>query len=704
MAIRLRQVVVVLFLCALAIVGLEGQSSAPQSQEGVVIEGMVVDSSNGVIPGATVALEQGKTVVARTVSDSSGNFRFTAVKPGEYVVRCSLQGFKTVVTPVKAATKPNKLRVVLQIAGLSETVEVRSGTDVVRTQSATVTSTISAEQLAALPTASRNALSFVTLLPGVATGDRSSTIAGLPQNTINITVDGVVGTQFVQSGDQFYAITGTRAPGTESYSPIVSHPFRLTSDDPLSTFAADVDTASYANVRRFLSNGQLPPADAVRVEELVNYFRFAYPEPAGRRPVSITGEVGDCPWAPTHKLALIGVRAKSIEDRDIKGRNIVLLVDVSGSMSSPDKLPLVKTGLRMFVDTLRNDDRIAIVVYAGASGIALPSTSGEDRGRIHAAIENLNAGGSTNGGEGLVLAYNVATENFIKGGINRVILATDGDFNVGVTSQGDLLQLIEPKKQSGVFLSVLGVGTGNLKDSTMEMLADKGNGHYAYLDSLQEARRVLVREGGATPETVAKDVKFQVEFHPAQVAAWRLIGYENRQLAHQDFNNDKKDGGELGAGHSVTVLYEIVPVGVPFFPNTPESRPAVDPLRYQPGVGRTEVRFAGSGGPETGPPYVRTSAYPEELLTVKIRYKQPDGDLSELMEQPIRRNAAAPHVAFAAAVAEFGLLLRDAASPATRWDPLAARVNTMSGAGTDAADRQSFRDLVELAAGLKRIR
>jgi Ca-activated chloride channel family protein len=255
-----------------------------------------------------------------------------------------------------------------------------------------------------------------------------------------------------------------------------------------------------------------------------------------------------------------------------------------------------------------------------------------------------------------------------------------------------------------VFLSVLGVGTGNLKDSTMEMLADKGNGHYAYLDSLQEARRVLVREGGATPETVAKDVKFQVEFHPAQVAAWRLIGYENRQLAHQDFNNDKKDGGELGAGHSVTVLYEIVPVGVPFFPNTPESRPAVDPLRYQPGVGRTEVRFAGSGGPETGPPYVRTSAYPEELLTVKIRYKQPDGDLSELMEQPIRRNAAAPHVAFAAAVAEFGLLLRDAASPATRWDLLAARVNTMSGAGTDAADRQSFRDLVELAAGLKRIR
>jgi hypothetical protein len=658
-------VVVVLFLCALAITGLEGQGpSAQQSSAGVVIEGMVVDNSNGVIPGASVALEQGNRVVARTVSDSRGNFRFAFVKPGEYVVKVALQGFKTAVISVKAATQPIKLRVVLEIGAPTETVMVAGSSAIVQTKSA-------------------------------------ATVAGLPQSSINITMDGVTGVQFVtRSGtaaDQFYAI---RAPGTydaESYAPIVSNPFRLTSDDPLSTFAADVDTASYANVRRFLANGQLPPADAVRVEELVNYFRFAYPAPAGRRPVSITGEVGDCPWAPTHKLALVGVRAKAIDDREVKGRNIVLLVDVSGSMESPDKLPLVKTGLRMFVDSLRNDDRIAIVVYAGASGIALPSTAGEDRARIHAAIENLHAGGSTNGGEGLVLAYNVATENFIKGGINRVILATDGDFNVGVTSQGDLLQLIERKKQSGVFLSVLGVGTGNLKDSTMEMLADKGNGHYAYLDSLQEARRVLVREGGATLETVAKDVKFQVEFNPAQVQAWRLIGYENRLLAHEDFNNDKKDGGELGAGHSVTVLYEIVPAGVAFWPNAPEDRPVVDPLRYQSSASSAPAMRVASTPTAANP-------YPEELLTVKVRYKQPDADVSELMEQPVRRNAAAPHVPFAAAVAEFGLLLRDTRAPADRWDRLAARVKTMAATDTDAADRQSFRDLVELAAGLKKIR
>ena len=458
-----------------------------------------------------------------------------------------------------------------------------------------------------------------------------------------------------------------------------------------------MDTASYSNVRRFLTNGQLPPIDAVRVEELVNYFHFSYPEPTGRRPVSITAEVGECPWAPSHQLALVGVRARSIDDREVHARNIVLLIDVSGSMATPDKLPLVKTGLRMFVDTLRDTDRIAIVTYAGESGLRLPSTSGEDRQRIHQAIESLSAGGSTNGGEGLVLAYRVATEHFVRGGVNRVILATDGDFNVGVTSQGDLLQLIEREKQSGVFLSVLGVGTGNLKDQTMEMLADKGNGHYAYLDSLQEARRVLVREGGATLETVAKDVKFQVEFNPAEVAAWRLIGYENRLMAHEDFNNDRKDGGELGAGHTVTVLYEIVPAGAFTSENARRlaGRPVVDPLRYQ----QADV------APVVAAP-VRTTAraYADELLTVKVRYKQPDADVSDLMTQPVRRGATAPHVPFAAAVAEFGLLLRDMQAPVAMWDELASRTKTLAGTGVDAGDRNGFSDLVQLAAGLRRIR
>ena len=365
----------------------------------------------------------------------------------------------------------------------------------------------------------------------------------------------------------------------------------------------------------------------------------------------------------------------------------MLLVDVSGSMSSPDKLPLVKTALRMFVDTLRDDDRISIVVYAGASGLALPTTSGRARQRIHEAIESLEAGGSTNGGQGLVLAYNVAEQAFIKGGINRVILATDGDFNVGVVGQGDLVRLIEEKKQSRIFLSVLGVGTGNLKDSTMELLADKGNGHYAYLDSLQEARRVLVREGGATLETVAKDVKFQVEFNPAAVGAWKLIGYENRLLQHQDFNDDKKDGGELGAGHTVTVLYEIVPTGVPLPADlaATNGRPTVDPLKYQ-----TERK--------------PVSANASELATVKIRYKLPAEAESTLMEHAARATRSTAHLPFAAVVAEFGLLLRDGTATREQWAGLIQHLRAFKSASESLnADQDGFTELVELAAGLKRL-
>jgi Ca-activated chloride channel family protein len=673
MAVRLREVVVVLFLSAVAIPGLEGQAPAPQSSTGVVIEGTIVDTAQGTIPGVRVTLEQVNNVVAATVSNAAGKFRFENIQPGLYNVKAMLQGFKTLVMPINVAgSQPMNLgRLTMQFGAFTETVTVKATTDLVSTQSATSGSTVSVDRMVA---GARNALNVVTFAPGV---------------------------EQVRQADNFYAIPGRgQAPGTESYAPIVSNPFMLTTEAPLSTFAADVDTASYANVRRFLTSGQLPPVDAVRVEELVNYFRFSYPEPGGRRPVSITAEVGECPWAPTHQLALVGVRARSIDDREVRGRNLVLLIDVSGSMDSPDKLPLVKTGLRMFVDTLRDADKIAIVVYAGASGLALPSTPGSDRDRIHSAIESLHAGGSTNGGEGLVLAYQVASENFIRGGINRVILATDGDFNVGVTSEGDLLQLIERQKQSGVFLSVLGVGTGNLKDRTMEMLADKGNGHYAYLDSLQEARRVLVREGGATLETVAKDVKFQIEFNPAQVAAWKLIGYENRLLAARDFNDDRKDGGELGAGHTVTVLYELVPVGA--LPGVPAAtdRPAVDPLRYQQAPAATVAPAPVAPAPAR----TTTRAYADELLTVKVRYKQPDGDVSELIEQPVKRGAAAPHVPFAAAVAEFGLLLRDVEAPATRWDQLASRTKLLAGTSAAPADRQGFNDLVELAAGLKRIR
>jgi Ca-activated chloride channel family protein len=467
---------------------------------------------------------------------------------------------------------------------------------------------------------------------------------------------------------------------TEAYDRIDENPFRLATQDPRSTFSIDVDTASYANVRRFLNRGSLPPPDAVRIEELINYFRFDYPQPAAGAPVSITTELAACPWNRQHRLALIGVQARALDMDAVPARNLVFLLDVSGSMEPPDKLPLVRTAMRMLVDTLTERDRIAIVVYAGASGIVLPSTSGARKEKIHEAIARHEAGGSTNGGAGITLAYQTAQEHFIKGGINRVILATDGDFNVGVTNQGELTRLIEQKRASGIFLSVLGVGTGNTKDSTMEKLADRGNGNYAYLDSLHEARKVLIREAGATLITVAKDVKIQVEFNPANVAAYRLIGYENRMLRHQDFNDDRKDAGEMGAGNTVTALYEIVP------PGAEVNLPTVDPLKY---------------GQPPAPP---TGVARDELMTVKLRYKSPDGNVSKLIAVPVRNRTAeiSANVGLAAAIAEFGMLLResDERGSATHADA-AALARRFRGADPDGY-RAEFVRLIELADALTR--
>jgi Ca-activated chloride channel family protein len=443
-------------------------------------------------------------------------------------------------------------------------------------------------------------------------------------------------------------------------------------------------------VRRFIRTGQLPPVDAVRVEEFVNYFRFDYAAPRDGHPIGITTEVGDAPWNPRHKLVLIGARAVAPANREPVGRNIVLLIDVSGSMAPADKLPLIKSALGMFVDTLGDGDQLAIVTYAGQSGVVLPPTPARERNRLLSAIASLGSGGSTNGAQGLLTAYRLARQAFIPGGVNRVVLATDGDFNVGVTSHEGLLQLIEREKQSGVFLSVLGVGTGNLQDATMELLADKGNGNYAYLDSLQEARRVLVREAGSTLETVAKDVKFQVEFNPDQVAAWKLVGYENRRLEHEDFNDDRKDGGELGAGHTVTVLYEIVPAGVEAGDADDVSRPLVDPLRYRP-------------APEPRP--VRPASSNQEWLTVKVRYQEPEGRTSRLIERPVgpAAGARAQHLPFAAAVAEFAQLLREPRVEHGRWDALARRLERMTVPAARAADRTEVFELVTLAAGLARL-
>ena len=429
-------------------------------------------------------------------------------------------------------------------------------------------------------------------------------------------------------------------PGnTEGYAVIDENPYFLASERALSTFSVDVDRASYSNVRRFLTQGQRPPKDAVRIEELVNYFPYSYPEPRASDPVSISTSVARAPWNRSHRLVMIGLKARSIATASLPTNNLVFLIDVSGSMMSPDKLPLVKSAFELLVNQLRPQDRVSIVVYAGSAGLVLPSTPGSDKKAIMDAITRLEAGGSTAGGAGLRLAYDIARSNFMKHGNNRVILATDGDFNVGESSDAEMVRLIEARRSTGIFLTTLGFGTGNIKDSKLEQLADRGNGHYAYVDNLLEAKKMFVRELGATLRTVAKDVKLQIEFNPQRVAAYRLIGYENRLLNDADFADDTRDAGDMGSGHTVTALYEVVPVGA----SIDSLIPRATDLRYQ--------------RPSNG----SRSASGSELLYVKLRYKEPEGATSRLMTRavPDAMTSQSSDFAFASAVAEFGLLLRD---------------------------------------------
>lgn len=467
----------------------------------------------------------------------------------------------------------------------------------------------------------------------------------------------------------------------DTYAQISENPFRAVAREPLSTFSLDVDRASYANVRRFLNDGQLPPPDAVRVEELLNYFDYELPAPAAASPdpVRISTELSACPWAPGHQLARIGIQAKKVETASLPPANLVFLIDVSGSMQGEDRLPLVRAGLQLLVRQLRPQDHVALVAYAGAAGLVLPPTSGAEQATILDALDRLEAGGTTAGGEGLRLAYAVARQNLQKEGNTRVILATDGDFNVGETSDAALEQLITQERESGVFLTVLGVGRGNLRDSRMELLADKGNGNYAYLDTLDEAQRTLVAQFGGTLFPVAKDVKLQVEFNPSRVANYRLIGYENRLLANEDFNNDRKDAGELGAGHTVTALYEIVPVG--------SDNPLVDRLKYQPGP--------------ASPSALLTTA-DADVLTVKLRYQAPQGGASQLLAQPLAGAArpiaqASADQQLAAAVAEFGLLLRQSPQRGTATYESAARLAQAGRATAADGARAELAHLVQRA-------
>ncbi|HKP95831.1 MAG TPA: VWA domain-containing protein [Fibrobacteria bacterium] len=473
----------------------------------------------------------------------------------------------------------------------------------------------------------------------------------------------------------------------EEYAPIYENAFLEARANPLSTFSIDVDGASYSNTRRLLQEGRLPPVDAVRLEEFINYFDYEYPQPAGSDPFSITTEVASTPWNPDTKLVHIGLQGRRMDSEKLPPNNLVFLIDVSGSMATPDKLPLLRNGFQMLIDQLRPRDRISIVVYAGAAGMVLPPTSGSDKESIRQALDRLQAGGSTAGGAGLMLAYQAARESFIQGGSNRVILATDGDFNVGVSSDAELVRLIEEKRESGVFLSVLGFGTGNLKDSKMEQLADKGNGNYFYIDNLGEARKVLVEKMTGTLCAIAKDVKLQIEFNPALVESYRLVGYENRVLAAEDFNDDRKDAGELGAGAGVTALYEIAPAA--------PARPEVDPLKYRNnGSPRWRWGFGSGEGGRNG-----------ELLTVKFRYKQPAGTSSKLLSRTLRNGDAAwqdasENFRFSAAAAGFGLILRGSRYRGNLdLDKVAAMARGAKGRDLQGR-RAEFLTLVETAKSL----
>ncbi|MDR1552128.1 MAG: von Willebrand factor type A domain-containing protein [Prevotellaceae bacterium] len=468
---------------------------------------------------------------------------------------------------------------------------------------------------------------------------------------------------------------------TEEYNSVSENRFKSADDNPLSTFSIDVDVASYSNMRRFINQGQTPPRDAVRTEELINYFSYNYSKPTGNDPVKISAEVGECPWNVKHRLVRIGIKAKEMSDENLPASNLVFLIDVSGSMEGANRLGLVKSSLKLLINNLRERDRVAIVVYAGSAGEVLPSTSGNDKQKIREALDKLSAGGSTAGGAGIKLAYKIAQKNFIKNGNNRIILCTDGDFNVGVSSVKELENLIENERKSGVFLTVLGYGMGNYKDNKMQTLAEKGNGNHAYIDNLQEANKVLVSEFGGTIYTVAKDVKLQIEFNPEHVQAYRLIGYESRLLKDEDFNDDTKDAGEMGAGHNVTAFYEIVPAGIEF-----TGAGSIDPLKYQ----KTDKK-------KSKPEYTGS----KELLTVKLRYKDPDGNTSRKIELPVidnKTNSVSSDFRFASAVAMLGQLLINSEF---KGDSNYEKVISIAKTALDNDEHGYRREFVRLAETLK---
>ena len=557
-----------------------------------VVSGTITDAVSGApLRGAQIHVE-GLTLSALAANDGRYRLTIPTSAGSEVVIRADLIGYAPMTKRVSLGAQSLALDFALQLSAPSESLDDRDARE-------------AAEVIGGAAGADAERLKVRT--------DAASVAPALPRALYESSRR--IETQRRQSGlaDRGLLSGGQELRGRyngdfqrEGYDRIYENEFMAVGANPLSTFGIDVDRASYSNVRRFIRDGRLPPADAVRIEELINYFSYDLPNPEGPDPFSVHTEVGPAPWNPVHRLVRIGIQGRRVDTEDLPPSNLVFLVDVSGSMQPANKLPLLKSALRMLVNQMRPQDRVAIVVYAGAAGLVLDPTSGEHKETILEALSRLEAGGSTAGGAGLRLAYDVARRHHMDGGNNRVILASDGDFNVGASSDAEMIRLIEQRRDEGTFLTVLGFGTGNLQEAKMEQIADHGNGNFAYIDSAHEAQKVLVKEFGGTLHTIAKDVKLQVEFNPARVQAYRLIGYENRILAAEDFNDDLKDSGDLGAGHTVTALYEIIPTGV----DTSTPIRGLDELRYQ----RTDERDSLRDSPE--------------MLFVKLRYKEPTGSCS----------------------------------------------------------------------------
>lgn len=586
-----------------------------------------ISAKSGIISGKVTDTETGEALIGANViilntnwgaaTDINGYFKISFVPPGTYELRASYVGYS-----------PQTIKDVKVKASDSIFIEIKLKTDFTLAEICVVESKPLIEKHSTNSCKVTNSESIQTLH---VRGGRSTEVAYYLEG-INLQAGG-----YTAEFNQYHQ----SAPGnTEEYNTIVENEFLDAFSNPLSTFSIDVDAASYSNARRFIQDGQLPPRDAVRVEEFINYFDYDYPQPKDEHPFSVFTELGACPWNENNYLLHVGIKGKELADEERTDCNLVFLLDVSGSMQPENKLPLVKKAFKFLVKNLLENDKISIVVYAGSAGLVLPTTSGDQKRKITIALDNLHAGGSTAGGAGIQLAYNIAKENFIEGGNNRIILATDGDFNVGVSSTSELVKMIEEKRDEGIFLTILGFGMGNYKDGRLEELADKGNGNYYYIDNILEAKKVFDHDLMGTLFTIAKDVKMQIEFNPVKVAAYRLVGYENRLLKKEDFDDDKKDAGELGAGHTVTALYEIVLAKVA---KTFEDR---EDLKYQ----VSKLTY--------------TAKNSDELLTLKLRYKPPKEDESKLITSVVNdkvnlTETASENFNFSAAVAGFAMILWD---------------------------------------------